>query len=143
LLVCRAGGHLRHLNPIRLADLPPLKLVVPSRGNARRDAFENYAELHGLAIAALIDMDAMIATLEFVANSDFMTILPETICTNDMDGGVRSVHPIVDPPMSVDYAVIEPAKTALHPAARLFLESIEVQYRALKIAWQDVPSVMA
>src|SRR6185312_7084676 len=73
LLVCRAGTDLQHLAPVRLADLGPLRLVMPARGNARRDAFDNYAELHGLQIQSLLDMDAMIATLEFVANSDFMT----------------------------------------------------------------------
>jgi DNA-binding transcriptional LysR family regulator len=139
LLVCRAGAGLRHLAPIRLADLPPLRLVMPSRGNARRDAFDNYAELHGLEIASLMDMDAMIATLDFVANSDFMTILPETICANDIDGTVRSLHPIVRPTMSVDYAVIEPAKSALHPAAKLFLEALEVQYQTLKKVWRGIP----
>jgi DNA-binding transcriptional LysR family regulator len=138
LLVCRAGSALRHLAPVRLADLGPLKLVMPARGNARRDAFDDYAELHGLVIETLIDMDAMIATLEFVANSDFMTILPETICTNDLNGSVRSLHPLAEPSLTVDYAVIEPAKSALHPAAALFLKGLEIQYEALKEKWRDI-----
>ena len=94
--------------------------------------------MHGLRVVTLLDMDAMMATLEFVANSDFMTILPETICANDIDGAVRSLHPIVDPTLSVDYAIIEPAKSALPPAAALFLEGLERQYHVLKSVWQDV-----
>ena len=138
LLVCRAGGSRPHLTPVCLADLRGLKLILPARGNARRDAFDNYAELHRLDVATLIDMDAMIATLEFVANSDFATILPETICYNDLDGSVRSLHLVVDPPLTVDYVIIEPSKSGLSRAAALFLERIEASYRTLKEGWQGI-----
>lgn len=138
ILVCRAGGFLKHLTPVRLAEVSPLKLVLPGRGNARRAFFDNYAEIHGIQIAALLDMDAMIATLDFVAHSDFSTILPETICVNDLDGSVRSLHPIISPALTVDFAVIEPAKSVLPPAAGLFLERIESHYRDLKRAWEGI-----
>ena len=135
ILVSRPGPELRHLEPVKLSDLPALKLVLPGRGNARRMAFENYAELHGIRIATIISMDAMIATLEFVAHSDFVTILPETICVSDIDGSLRSLHPIVNPPLTVDYVVIEPAASAMPRAAALFLAGIEMQYRLLKDRW--------
>jgi DNA-binding transcriptional LysR family regulator len=141
LLVRRAGSGVGHLASVRLKDLGPLKLVMPARGNARRDAFDNYAEMHGLKVVSLLDMDAMIATLEFVANSDYMTILPETICAADIDGSVRALHPIVDPGLTVDYAVIEPAKSALHPAAGLFLKGLEMQYGAQKEIWRDIARI--
>ena len=138
LLVCRAGGPLKHLAPVKLNELPPLKLVLPGRGNMRRDSFDNYVELHGIKIANLLDMDAMIATLDFVAHSDFATVLPETICVNDLDGTIRSLHPIIGPVLTVDYAVIEPAKSVLPPAASLFLEKIEQHYKVLKLSWDGI-----
>ena len=138
LLVRRAGAGPAHLGPVRLKDLGPLKLVMPARGNARRDAFDNYAAMHGLKIASLLDMDAMIATLEFVANSDYMTVLPETICANDIDGSARALHPIVEPILTVDYAIIQPAQSALPPAAGLFLQGMELQYQLLKEVWHSV-----
>lgn len=134
MLVCRAGT-LPHLQPVCLAELPAMKLVLPGIGNARRSSFDNYAELHGLKIATLLSMDAMIATLEFVANSDFATILPETICYNDIAGNVRSLHPIVSPELTVDYAILEPAKSVLPQAAGIFLERIELHYKKLKQSW--------
>jgi DNA-binding transcriptional LysR family regulator len=135
ILVRRPGPEIPHLQPVRLADLPPLKLVLPSITNARRVNFEAYAALHGIRIATVLSMDAMIATLEFVAQSDFVTILPETICVNDMDGKVRSLHPLADPPLTVDYAIIQPAKAALPHPATLFLDEIKSQYRLLKTRW--------
>ena len=138
MLVRRAGGPHTHLAPVRLTEQRKLKLILPAKGNARRDAFDNYAVLHNLDIATLLEMDAMIATLEFVANSDFVTILPETICYNDLSGAVRSLHLLVDPPLTVDYVIIEPAKTCLSRSAALFLESIETSYNGLKEIWQGV-----
>jgi DNA-binding transcriptional LysR family regulator len=136
MLVRRAGeAGPRHMQPVRLADLGALDLVLPARGNARRDAFDSYAQLHGVALGRVITMDAMIATLEFVAASGFATILPQTICFNDRDGAVRSVHPIAQPGFQVDYAVVEPARAALSAASALLLERIERHYHASQAVW--------
>ncbi|MBZ7927725.1 LysR family transcriptional regulator [Ensifer adhaerens] len=137
ILVRRPDPSMPNLSGARLAELPPLKLVLPNRTNARRTNFENYAELHGIRIATIVSMDAMIATLEFVAQSDFVTILPETICANDFDGKTRSLHPLLDPPLTVDYAVIQQSRTAIPPAATLFLAELEAQYALLKHRWVD------
>ena len=56
----------------------PLNLVLPAPGNARRDAIEAFIAESGLRVATIVDMDAMIATLEFVRSSDHVTILPAT-----------------------------------------------------------------
>jgi len=136
LLVQRAGGALAHLSPVRLADQKKLKLILPARGNARRDSFDNYVELHNIDVVSLLEMDAMIATLEFVANSDYATILPETICYNDLSGATRSLHVLVDPPLTVDYVIIEPAKSGLSTPAKLFLDTIETSYHHLKEIWK-------
>ncbi|MFZ0174928.1 MAG: LysR family transcriptional regulator, partial [Pseudolabrys sp.] len=60
------------LSPIRLADCAPLKFVVPGPDNTRRRNLETYFQTHGVEIAAMLEMDAMIATLEFVARSDWV-----------------------------------------------------------------------
>jgi LysR family nitrogen assimilation transcriptional regulator len=40
ILVRRPGGALPHLTPVRLAELKALKLVLPARGNARRERLD-------------------------------------------------------------------------------------------------------
>ena len=67
---------LKHLEPIRLKDCGPLKIVVPSRANVRRRNIEIYLQTHGVEVADMIEMDAMIGTIQFVARSDWVTILP-------------------------------------------------------------------
>jgi LysR family nitrogen assimilation transcriptional regulator len=131
VLVRRPGSASQHLQPVSLKEMGPLRLVLPAKGNARRDAFDDYAEMHGLDIEAIIEMDAMIATLGFVANSGWSTILPATICLNDLGGTVRTLHPLADPVLTVDYVLIEPAKSVMTPVAALFLERLERNYQEI------------
>jgi len=136
MLLIRPGGPLAHLSPVRLADLGPLKLVLGARGNARRDAIEAALIEQGIRIEKIIDMDAMIATLEFVAQSDFVTILPATVAAKDIPGTERWVHPLADPPLTVSYSMIQPAARALSPAAELFLERLRAEYAASQHRWE-------
>lgn len=134
-LVTRPGGDRPHLSPVRLADLGPLRLVLPARGNARRDRFDAFLTENGLAVDKIIDMDAMFATLELVAGSDYATILPATICRKDMDGRDRWLHPITGPELTVNYVVVEPARKALTPAAAMFLNYLEEEYARSDAEW--------
>lgn len=138
ILVTRAGGRLKHLEPARLADLPPLHLVLPAKGNARRDRLDQAFDTMGVKVASIIAMDAMIATLDFVASSDYATILPQTICGKDLDGRLRWLHPIVDPVLTVGYSVIEPARRAPSPAANAFLERLEAEYCRSGRQWDEI-----
>lgn len=137
LLVRKAGSGAAHLAPVRLAEMGPLKLVLPACGNARRDAFDAYAATHGVRIESLVEMDAMIATLEFVANSDWMTVLPTTICFSDLDGRIRTLHPLVGPTLSVDYVLIERATGALSAPAMLFMERLRLHRDAIHACWTE------
>ena len=85
------------LAPLRLADCAPLKFVVPGPDNIRRRNLETYFQTHGVEVEAMLEMDAMIATLEFVARSDWVTILPSVISVNDIGRGELIVNPIVAP----------------------------------------------
>lgn len=140
ILVLRAGGAVPHLAPVRLGDLAPLRLVLPARGNARRDRLEELFRSLGLPVAAILDMDAMIATLDFVASSDWATILPQTICGNDLDGRLRWLHPIVSPELTVGYAVVEAARHATSAAGARFLERLEAEYARSQETWARVLS---
>ena len=97
------------LAPIRLADCGPLKIVVPGPQNVRRRNLETYFQTHGVEVAAMLEMDAMIGTLEFVARSDWVTVLPGLISVNDIGKGDLVVNPIIDPPLYADFVLIRNA----------------------------------
>lgn len=136
LLSGRAAGRKR-LKPVRLADEPPLKLIAPSRSNIRRRNLDAYIETNGIKVASLIEMDAMIATLEFVARSDWVTILPALICVNDMTQGPLIVNPIVDPPHHAEFTLIEPSRRTTTVEAQYFLERLGVEVRQIEQVWSD------
>lgn len=113
------------LEHMRLADCPPLKIVVPGPENIRRRNLEIYFQTHGVAIERMVEMDAMIGTLEFVARTDWVTMLPGLICVNDIPKRDLIINPIIDPPLFAEFIVITPARRTLSTAARHFLDRFE------------------
>ncbi len=106
--------------PVRLADLPPLDLVLPSRENVRRRKIEQYLATNGVGIGRLIELDSMFTTLDLVERSDWVTILPGILCLPDLSGERRRVVPIVQPELSVEYIRIEPMSVPLSDSGQAF-----------------------
>jgi DNA-binding transcriptional LysR family regulator len=123
------------LAPLRLAACKPLKIVVPGPDNIRRRNLETYFQSHGVEIEAMLEMDAMIATLEFVARSDWATILPSVIAVNDIGRGVLTVNPFIDPEMHAEFVVIQPTRRRLSTQARLFLGRFEQEVAHIHGVW--------
>jgi LysR family transcriptional regulator, nitrogen assimilation regulatory protein len=136
LLSGRKRG-LAPLAPVRLADCAPLKIVIPGPDNIRRRNLETYFQTHGVEIAAMLEMDAMIGTLEFVGRTDWMTVLPSLISVNDIDKGDLVVNPIVEPPLYAEFVLIQPARRTLSVPARLFLERFEAEIAGIQAIWDD------
>jgi LysR family tcuABC transcriptional regulator len=119
------------LRPVCLRDLRPLRIVVPGHLNVRRRNLETYFQTHGVEVEAQLEMDAMIGTLEFVARTDWVTVLPSLISINDVARGDLIVSPI-DPPMHAEFVVVHPARRSLSTQARLFLDCFEAQIAAMQ-----------
>src|SRR6266702_701321 len=135
------SGRQRGLTPlaqVELADCAPLKIVVPGAQNVRRRNLETYFQTHGVEVAAMLEMDAMIGTLEFVARSDWVTVLPSLICINDIGKGDLIVNPIVKPTLRAEFVIIQPARRTLGALARRFLECFESQVANIHGAWERV-----
>jgi LysR family nitrogen assimilation transcriptional regulator len=124
------------LSPVRLADCEPLRIVVPGTHNIRRRNLETYFQTNGIPIEDRIEMDAMIGTLEFVARSDWVAVLPSIICINDVGRGDLIVNPIVDPPLFAEFVVIAPARRPLGGEARRFLDRIEDEIAKIRASWK-------
>jgi LysR family nitrogen assimilation transcriptional regulator len=125
VLISGRDSPFKPLAPVRLSDCAPLKIVAPGPDNIRRRNLEIYVQSHNVAIETMIEMDAMMATFDFVARTDFVTVLPGLICVNDIGKGEFTINPI-DPPLYAEFIVITPARRTLSTPARLFLERFEV-----------------
>jgi LysR family transcriptional regulator, nitrogen assimilation regulatory protein len=135
MLLSGARRGLTPLAPVRLADVAPLKIVIPGPHNIRRRNLDTYFQTHNVEVAALLEMDAMIGTLEFVARSDWVTILPSVISVNDIAQGSLTVSPIVDPPLHAEFVVIQPARRTLSAQARLFVDRFEAELAHIHRVW--------
>src|SRR5207247_864791 len=94
LLLSGKSLGLTPLTTIPLKSIKPLKLIVPGKHNVRRRNLETYFRSHGVEVDAMLEMDAMLGTLEFVACSDWVTILPSLISANDIAKGDLVINPI-------------------------------------------------
>jgi LysR family transcriptional regulator, nitrogen assimilation regulatory protein len=137
MLISGPRRGLTPLSPIRLADCTPLKFVLPGPDNTRRRNLETYFQTHGVEVAALLEMDAMIATLEFVARSDYVTILPSVISINDIGRTELVVNPIVSPELHAEFVVIQPTRRTLSTQARMFLQRFEAEVAHIHDVWDE------
>jgi DNA-binding transcriptional LysR family regulator len=115
----------------------PLRLIVPGRGNARRERIDAYLSAVGADIQALIEMDAMMGTLELIACSNWRAILPGAVCDADVHGTVRSLHPLVDPPLFVDYVQIHSSARVLSGAVAAFAAVLRRHIKRVAGRWWD------
>jgi DNA-binding transcriptional LysR family regulator len=136
LLVSRPGSTLRHLEPVRLKEMGRMRLVVPGPQNTRRRSIETYLAANGLRCERVLELDAMLGTLDFVSRTDWVTILPGIMMAADIERPTTvTINPIVDPVFTLDLVLIEPSRGALAPAARLFLDMLRVESERLEEPW--------
>jgi LysR family transcriptional regulator, nitrogen assimilation regulatory protein len=141
MLVSNVRRGLKPFAPVRLKDCGPLKIILPGRNNVRRRNIEVYFETHGIEVAGIIEMDAMISTLQFVLRSDWVAILSGLICYADIGRSIgRIISPIHDPPLIAEFVVISPARRTLPTQAQLFLEILEAEIACIQDVWaQTIP----
>ena len=124
-LVCAAGRDMAAGRTVRLADLSPLRLVLPSSVNARRPRIERYLSVNGIDVAEVMELDAMMGTLDMVANSEWTSILPSILAQADRDGIKQRFLQLIDPPLSVKYMRISNKARPLGHAAQAFADVIQ------------------
>lgn len=137
VLVSRPDSPLRHLAPVRLAELGSLRLVVPGEINTRRRSIEIYLASNGVACDRMLELDAMLGTLDFVSRSDWVTILPGIMMASDIAARTVTINPIVDPVFILDLVMIEPARRSMSSAARIFLDVLAEESRRLDAPWEE------
>lgn len=135
VLVSRRNSDWKHLDPVRLKDLAVRSFVVPGPQNTRRNSIEIYLAANGVKYDRLLELDAMLGTLDFVARSDWLTILPGVMMASDIKQRQVTINPIVDPVFILDLVMIEPSRRPMSPAARNFLRILQIETKRLEEPW--------
>jgi len=123
----RAGHKLVHGQAVQLRDLGPIKLVLPSEAQARRATLDAYLATVGAVIERKLELDTSLGSLDFVAQSDWLSIHPGIMMLREMDRGDFIVNPLAAPPLTLELFRIERASEPLSPAALAFLQVLEEQ----------------
>ena len=131
LLVSSKKSKFEHLSKVTPKELKNsnLKIILPSSENSRRIAINEYFSTHGINPNSILEMDAMIGTLEMVATSDWCSILPATLCDLDLNGKKRSLSRIDSPTLITDYVLITSASKELSIATSIFIEKISKEIK--------------
>ncbi|WP_029581879.1 LysR family transcriptional regulator [Bradyrhizobium sp. URHD0069] len=126
-----------NLKPVKLSELGPLKVVLPGPQNTRRRNIETYFSANGVAVAQRLELDAMMGTLQFVAASDWVAILPFVMMVSDLDDDRFDVRPLEDPPFYSEFVLIEPARKVMSPAAALFADILRLEAEQSRLVFQE------
>jgi DNA-binding transcriptional LysR family regulator len=125
-----------HLKPVRLRDLGPLKLVMPSSANTRRSTLETYFATNAVDVSRILEIDSMTGTLDFVRISDWVAVVPALVMAAEIENDQFSVSPIVDPVASLDLVLIEPSRSSLSEAAAAVASILKEEANRLNHSWQ-------
>ena len=136
-LVCAGDSDLLRHSKAPLKELGPLRLILPTKVNARRARIDNYIAANEIKVVEMMELDAMLGTLDIVANSEWVSILPGILGRADRDGIKRRFTPLEKPPLAVEYMRISHKARPLNRAAQVFLDTLQEE---LNIALGDVDS---
>jgi len=106
----------------QLSTAAPLNLVLPSSANARRKGIDKYLQEVCQSTHSIIEIDSMMTTFDLLEQGNFASILPGCLCTAELHNADLRLSPILDPEMTVEYVLIEPAARATSVAVSAFEE---------------------
>lgn len=125
VLISSRTSPLRKRQPIRLRDLPPVNLVLPTPRHGLRASIERSISGQDLKVVRTIEMDSVCGMIEFVRRSDWVTILPTVAVLSDMDSEDLVLNPIVDPPMQGQLYLVHLKKAPLSASAQIFIAALQ------------------
>lgn len=138
VLVSSRSSPLRHMEPVRLSELEPLKIVLPGPENTRHKTIETYMASNGVKVSRVLELDSMFGTLDLVANTDWVTILPGVMMASDIKGHQFTINMIVKPVLKLDLVLIEPIQIPMEPLAEAFLSFLGDEASRLNQQWPSV-----
>ncbi len=129
---------LMQMRPLRLDQVEPLKLFVPSAANSLRPRIEDAIRHGQIAIERKIANASLSAGLEFLSLTDWSAILPCWIGLREMGNERLTVNPIVSPALDVAVELIHPARHPLSCPARTLFDYVQQELRTADAEWRRV-----
>ncbi len=126
--------------PVKLSELPPLNLVVPSPNHILRHNIERRIWTKEINAARVLEMDSVHGMIDFVAHSAWATILPFTAVLGDVGSERIRINPISHPLLEAHLYLIHLTRRPLSRASRAVIEDLGRQARLHRIAHHLIPA---
>ncbi len=137
-LVSGPRSGLTPLERIRLRDLPPLRLVLPTRRHAIRSIIDADLARAGVEIAASIESDGLNTTLEYIRHSGWSTLTAVASVIDEAASGELVINPIVNPRAELEYYLVRQVRTPLTGAADRFIQLLREELAAIMKRWKTL-----
>lgn len=131
VLVSARRSERKPFAPCRLSDITDLKLVLPSPNHFLRHTLDHHIERGDFHPASTLEIDGQSATLQFVAQSDWSTILPTIALINEFESTRFTINPIEDPVLSTEIFELRSPRRSLSAASERFVAMLETQLRMI------------
>lgn len=135
-LISGAQRGFKPMEPVRLHEVAPLKLSVPSSAHSLRPRIEEAARNGQIAVERTIAIASLSAGLEFVAQTDWSSILPFWIALKELGNERVTVNPVAEPHLSVELALIRPSQRPLSHASRNLYDHFRQELTHCEEEWQ-------
>ncbi|MGK2911806.1 MAG: LysR family transcriptional regulator [Sphingobium sp.] len=134
VLVSSMSGEISTRTPVDLREFPPLKLALPWGQGSVRNVIDSYISSGEIPVNRIVGISALDPIIALVKDTDWMTILPATIMTIELEGLVG--REIAFPDTSADFYIIRPVGSQLSSAAQLFITEIEKTFESTARVWK-------
>jgi LysR family nitrogen assimilation transcriptional regulator len=129
--------------PIRLSDIPPVKLIMPGRRHSLRATIDRAIWARSLKVTRALEMDSVPGMITFVRNSDWATILPMAAIVGDCNNPDLILNPITDVQFETNIYLVHLTQFPLSPAAREFVEALRSETNRARSLMADLFKVRA
>jgi len=117
--------------PVRLAELPPVDLVVPSPNHTLRRMIEQRIWTKEIRVGRRLEMDTVHGMIDFVVHgARWATLLPFVAVACDVGSDRLCINPVVEPRLDADLYLIRLAQKSTAAAGGLLIEALREQAAA-------------
>jgi len=137
-LISGSRRGLAPMKPMRLAEVVPMKLSVPSATNSLRSRIDGAIRNGDISVERTISIASLSASLEFLSLTDWSSILPFWIGLSELGNERVTVNPIVDPSLMVEVVLVHPVQRPLSRASRQLYDYFCEELRRSEEEWRRI-----
>ncbi len=137
-LVSGPSSGFKPFDRVRLKDLPPLRMVLPTRRHAIRQLIDTHIARAELVIESSIESDGLNTTLEYVRHSGWSTLTAVASVIDTVESGTLIINPIVRPRADLDYYLIRQMRQPLTGAADRLVNLLHEELAGITKRWRTL-----